>query len=686
MEIRKPFKSSLFLRVFSTTTVAVVVLFAVMYLLSVPFIQDTVEDIEERSAHTVLNNVYDTVEHIHLSLENNRKTVLLERKAELHNIIAVVESRASWLERQVRGGKLSRDQAKRMLLDEIRQISYGNHDYVWASDYRSVLVSHPDPQLNNADFSKKRDTRGNLIVPPMVAGALASGEGYYSYWWRRLGEERQIEKLTFYKHLPAFELVIGTGVYLDDVEAAIDRLRTTAIDELRQQLRNTRLAKTGYVYIFDSHSHMHIHPNANIEGKSIAAMVDPVTKRPLPPMLMAAADKPEGVRYKWDTPSDPGNYVYDKTSWVRYFKGFDWYICTSVYVDELDDSARVLRNRLLAVFAVTLLLSIVLVYLFVKRLVDPLKQLSATALSIESGDLEARCPLQRDDEIGVVAAAFNGMVDRLRDYIQNLDAKVAERTAELEKANEELKQLDQLKSDFLSTVSHELRTPMTSIVGFAKLAKKKLNDIILPQAAADAAAARAAAQVKGNIDIIVHESERLTLLINDVLDSAKLDADKVEWQNIPLAPARLVERAIAVTAALAEQKGLALSAEAAPDLPPISGDENRLLQVLINLISNAVKFTQEGHIRLHATRKENHIVFTVEDTGSGIAPENQGEVFEKFRQIGNTLTDKPQGTGLGLSICKQIVKHHGGEIWLESEPGRGSTFYFSIPCSADPTK
>lgn len=673
------FKSSLFRRIIVTTTITRVVLFTIMYLLSVPFIQTTIEGIEERSARTVLDNVYDTVEHIHRSLENNRQTILRERKEELRNITAVVESRATWLEQQVRKGRLGHDQARRMLLDEIRQFHYGHNDYIWASDYRSVLVAHPDPKLNNADFSQRRDSRGNLIVPPMVAGALASGEGYYSYWWRRLGEEQPIEKLTYYKHLPAFKLVIGTGVYLDDIEAIVKNLRTSAIDELRTQLRTTRLAKTGYVYIFDSHSNMLIHPNANIENKTFTNATDPDSGKRMAQLLMGVADKPEALRYKWDSPADPGNYGYDKISWVRHFPGFDWYVCTSLYVDELDESARIVRNRALMVFGFALLLSLLQVYFFVKGLFGPLKQLSDTALSVGQGDLDARCPLQRDDEFGVVATAFNGMVARLQDNIRHLDAKVGERTAELEKAYEELKELDQLKSDFLSTVSHELRTPMTSVIGFAKLVRKKLDEAIFPQTAEDEKTARAVSQVRENLNIIVAESERLTRLINDVLDSAKLEAGKVEWDFAAVPPQRLIERSCAITAALAEQKGLELVSEVAPDLPALRGDENRLLQVLINLVANAVKFSERGQIRLRAERQDEFIRFSVQDSGCGIAEKDQDKVFDKFKQIGDTLTDKPHGTGLGLSICRQIVKHHGGEIWLESAPGQGSSFFVTIP-------
>ena len=533
------FKSSLFRRIIATTVATRIVLFGLMYLFSVPFIQSTIESIEERSARTVLDNVYDTVEYIYRDSANSRQAV------------------------------------------------------------------------------------------------------------------------------PS--------------EAALADRRTAAINQLRAQLRDTHLAKTGYVYLFDSRNHMLIHPNADIEGRDVSGMIDRSSGRELSSMLKAAAGRPEGLRYKWDRPTDPGNYVYDKISWVRYFPGFDWYICTSVYVDELDESARVVRNRALMVFGVALLLSLVQVYFFVKGLFAPLKQLSDTALSIGKGDLDARCPLQRDDEFGVLATAFNGMVDRLRDNIRNLDAKVSERTAELEAANKELKQIDQMKSDFITTISHELRTPMTSIVGFAKLVRKKLDDVIPPQAATDGKAARVGAQVRSNLDVIVSESERLTLLINDVLDSARLDAGKVEWHPSALAVAPLLERAAAVTAALAAQKGLTLSWQAETGLPQIAGDENRLMQVLVNLISNAVKFTARGSIGLNAERQEAFIRFCVRDTGIGIAPENQGKVFDKFRQIGDTLIDKPQGTGLGLSICRQIVEYHGGEIWLESELGAGTRFFFTVP-------
>ncbi|MBD2440299.1 PAS domain S-box protein [Nostoc sp. FACHB-110] len=242
------------------------------------------------------------------------------------------------------------------------------------------------------------------------------------------------------------------------------------------------------------------------------------------------------------------------------------------------------------------------------------------------------------------------------------------------------KEVDQMKTDFISTVSHELRTPLTSVLGFASIIKEKLETDVFPVLTTeDRKLQKTIKRVADNLNIIVSEAERLTSLINDVLDIAKMEAGKVEWQMQPLDPTELVDWATTSTAALFETNGLELICEMESGLPQIIGDRNRLLQVLINLISNAVKFTDSGSITCRIKQHHDGVCISVIDTGIGIAPEDQPKVFEKFRQVGDTLTDKPKGTGLGLPICKQIVEHHGGRIWVESEPGQGSSFSFLIP-------
>jgi CheY-like chemotaxis protein/anti-sigma regulatory factor (Ser/Thr protein kinase) len=168
-------------------------------------------------------------------------------------------------------------------------------------------------------------------------------------------------------------------------------------------------------------------------------------------------------------------------------------------------------------------------------------------------------------------------------------------------------------------------------------------------------------------------------LINDVLDLTKIEAGKVEWKMEPLLMSEIVEQATAATLSLFEQKGLKLIKRIEDNLPVINGDKNRLMQVVINLISNAVKFTDEGSVTCAVKKAGSGVTLSVLDTGRGIALSDHEKVFEKFKQVGDTLTDKPSGTGLGLPICKQIVAHHGGRIWVESETGKGSNFSFTLP-------
>ena len=238
----------------------------------------------------------------------------------------------------------------------------------------------------------------------------------------------------------------------------------------------------------------------------------------------------------------------------------------------------------------------------------------------------------------------------------------------------------QAKGEFLSSVSHELRTPMTSVYGFTRVIKKKLEKDIIPRLDTDdVILMRAVRQVQSNLDVIVSEGERLTSLINNVLDLAKLDAGRVEWHFSEIDLAAIINHVAATSSPLIETQHLYLKLEVGKNLPAILGDRDRIVQVLINLISNAVKFSELGGITIKAFQQNDEVIISVADTGIGIAPENCEKVFDKFQQVGDTLTDKPKGTGLGLSICKEIVERHGGRIWVESEPGEGSVFSFALP-------
>ncbi len=281
----------------------------------------------------------------------------------------------------------------------------------------------------------------------------------------------------------------------------------------------------------------------------------------------------------------------------------------------------------------------------------------------------------------VVATAF--AIALAQEQMKLQQEKMRLQKVELETANEKLRDLDQMKTNFLSTVSHELRTPLTSVIGFARIMQKKFETVLYPALAdnEDKKVQKAIRQVMDNTAIIVEEGQRLTHLINDVLDLAKMEAGRVDWHITDLAIEDIIDRGIASTSSLFANKPVTLRKDIAPSLPLCAGDRDRLIQVVINLISNAIKFTDAGKVTLKAALNNGELVVSVIDSGSGIKPEDQPLVFEKFKQVGDTMTDKPQGTGLGLPICKEIVEHLGGRLWLESEIGVGSTFMFSLPVS-----
>lgn len=261
----------------------------------------------------------------------------------------------------------------------------------------------------------------------------------------------------------------------------------------------------------------------------------------------------------------------------------------------------------------------------------------------------------------------------LRKSHDELEIRVRERTREVERAN-------RAKSEFLSIVSHELRTPLTSVIGFAKIIRKKLLETIFPAVdPSNSVAQKHMSQVEKNIDIIVSEGDRLTALINDVLDLAKLEEARGEYHMDTLDPAEFIDQSAGATSALFQESGLSLILNIDSNLPRIFGDKDRLVQVMVNLFSNSVKFTEKGSVTCRVRHVGDHIRVSVTDTGVGIPDDLADAIFEKFIQGQEALADRPKGTGLGLPICRRIIEGHGGYIWAAKGRARGGKIIFTLP-------
>lgn len=348
--------------------------------------------------------------------------------------------------------------------------------------------------------------------------------------------------------------------------------------------------------------------------------------------------------------------------------------------------------------------------------IRPLRNLTREAAGIaQTGNLDHRIPIASQDETGELAQAFNRMVESLGNSQRvlletdkalkasrdQLEERVRQRTSELQttlgelsSAKERAEAADRLKSAFLATMSHELRTPLNSIIGFTGILLQGLAGPLNPE------------QQK-QLGMVAASSRHLLTLINDVLDISKIEAGQLEVHLQPFDLKAAVERTIAVVHPLAEKKGLRLLCQVDPGVTSLVSDQRRLEQVLLNLLNNAIKFTESGTVSLVVSRQlsehpaapthprpedrggaereagEAVLLLAVSDTGIGIGPEDIPTLFQPFRQIDTGLARRHEGTGLGLAICHRLVQMLGGCIHVESAPGKGSVFTVTLPLAPD---
>jgi len=323
-----------------------------------------------------------------------------------------------------------------------------------------------------------------------------------------------------------------------------------------------------------------------------------------------------------------------------------------------------------AVLVIALLAASVLLIRLQRTITTPVTDLARLMERVSRDkDYSHRAGRSGPDELVSLAGSFNEMLSA----IQSRDRDLERSLTELQTAYGKLKDLDRLKSDFISTVSHELRTPITSIKAFVDILglKKNLTD----------------ERRKRILATISAESDRLARLISDLLDLSRIESGVMQWRDQDTDINAVVREAIAGILPLAQNRRIVIEDRSPEGLPAVVVDRDRLMQVIMNLLSNAIKFTPaEGTIIVESGRQAfpAGVSVSVRDTGRGIPVSELNRIFEKFHRAGDAATGAMEGTGLGLAICRQIVEHYGGRIWASSSEGRGSVFTFFIPFAHPP--
>jgi signal transduction histidine kinase len=514
----------------------------------------------------------------------------------------------------------------------------------------NYLDSSGKEQVRTSPLETNRTGRGiDLARTPKFLVARARG--------RYLGPVYFESRSRPYMTISVAELGSARGVVVAEIDLRF----------VRQVIDRARVGTSGYAYAVDSHGKLVTHPDINLvlRRTSFASL----------PQVRAA------LRGAAKTPADAVTIGRDQNgtkvlSAFQTVQPLGW----RVFVEEpLSEAYAPLKSAiwrtgfLLVAF---LLLAIATSVLLARRLVRPIESIQAAAAKIGSGSLNQRIELPSHDELGALAEEFNRMAARLQESYSSLELKVEERTRELETAlgeldekSRELEAASRHKSEFLANMSHELRTPLNAIIGFSQVLGERLFGEVNARQAE-------------YLDDILTSANHLLALINDILDLSKVEAGQIELEIVPFSLREALERGVVMVRERAMKDGVQVALTANSGIDLVTGDARRIRQVIFNLLSNAVKFTPPGGaVDVRATRVNGEVRVSVTDTGPGIAPDDHERIFEEFQQT-EAGVEQREGTGLGLALSKRLVELHGGRIWVESEPGEGSTFVFTLPAEA----
>ncbi len=488
-----------------------------------------------------------------------------------------------------------------------------------------------------------------LGVPVVLAGYLVIDRIVY-----RLNEEILTKELN-----ELYQEVADTHATLEHagVSGIPEYIRKNQ-QEMLEKFKNYTLRQTGRAYVLDAEGRVLAHP-VYPRGSSLHA---------------------GGARKMLTHHQGLFEYMRDGQKYLTIFQAFpewNWWLALEISKAELFAER---RHYLWLVLVISLLIFLgvfLLSHILTRHLGAKIDTTLACLREARQGNLQARIQLPDNDEIGVIQQGINRMIRDIAKAHDAMKAEIEQRKraeAELKIARDQAEAANQAKTDFVANISHELRTPMNGILGMAEM--------LLDH--------EPVGEQREKIQVI-HESGSILLqIINELLDVFKLEAGKVELEHMPFDPMKIVRDALQLMEITAREKGLYLKLEADGNIPPlVEGDKHRLRQILLNLVGNALKFTEQGGITVQldaqpGTHGKSNLYFAVTDTGIGIPPEKRAMLFDKFNQADISTTRRYGGTGLGLFISRQLVGLMGGDIGVDSTPGQGSRFWFRVELPVAP--
>ncbi|MBF0459083.1 MAG: cache domain-containing protein [Nitrospirae bacterium] len=612
---------------------------------------------------------------------------------------------------------VSEAKAKELALEATKKIRYGNNDYFFIYNREMVAISHPDPAFMGKDLSNFQDIKGNYVIRGLMAVATSKDSGgFYDYWWKRLDDPRPVQKLGYSVYYPKWDWMIGTGVYVDDIEKEYGKELEFITEQIRESIFKMAAGKTGYIVIFNSSRKLIVHPAYT---KDRDMRLDPLTGRPIIDELIDAAKTPDKpFYYMWNKPSDPGNFKYMKEAYVTYFAPLDWYIATTLFEDEIKQPANATVRKQLVIVALILILSVILSFFMTNRLSKPIKMLTEyvhghSTINLTSSQQETTgietLPSMYNDEVGRLAEAFLSNISQrdkaqkeLIAYQNHLEELVDTRTNELNMTNKQLEEdiekrkqveesLRQSQSQLVEAekmaalgglvagVAHEINTPIGIAVTTASHLQDvthKLSEAINNKTAKKDELFNYFIHATKSSDLILTNLERTSELVKSF---KMVSADQTSHEMRVFNVRDYIEKVITSLRPRLKQSACEVRIECPEDLE-INSYPGAMAQIVTNFVINSLMHAfnagDRGIITIEAIKTGDSLLIKFSDNGKGIPEENLGKIFNPFF----TTNRAGGGTGLGLHILYNLITQtFKGTITCESTVGQGTTFSVTIP-------
>ena len=640
----------------------------------VPKIDEHIQDLEEKSARENLSKIVILTKNVHKDLESYKKDALKRHKDKLKNITdsvwSIVFSKAN--DKNIDKNTLQKD-----ILESIKKVRYGKDGYFWVNDYEPKMIMHPfNPSLVGQNLSEYKDAKGVYLFNEMLKVARQDKEGYVAYSWSKPGEKEPQPKISFVKSFPKWNLIIGTGVYIDDINKEVQKRKDELKKQLESVINTTKIGKTGYLYIFNSKGEIVIHPNNKFKNKTLKNIKNPITKKTMfEELVLASKTKNKSLYYKRDSRLGTVNTLINKVAWVEYIPELDWYVSSAVCLDDFKESSRGITQYILIIASVFLLIATLYSYLFLRNLLRPITKLSNFAKKVTSGNYKIRSKLNQRDEIGALSDDLNKMVTTIEENIDSLESKVNQKNIENSKQQKVLIQQNKLVAigEMVGNIAHQWREPLSVISSStSSMISNKQSNVLTDDTFYD------------TCEMINDKAQYLSQTIDEFKNFIKGDRT-LEIFNVK----DMIDGFINLITPSVQSNNIQLILDVDSDIT-LEGYPNEVIQCFINIFNNSkdilINYPQNDRLIFITVKKlKDTVVIKFKDNAGGISKEMIPKIFDPYV----TTKDKSGGTGLGLNMTHHIITvGMNGDIQVKNKKyvfndieQYGAQFTISLPAN-----